>query len=85
MLIYLLLADRDVEIVADRGIHAPVGTAAWEVVCRKMEAAFRAGRFTEGVEAGIAEINVLLAQHYPRVDERGGAGGDELSNRPVVL
>jgi len=82
VLVYLLLADRDVEIVADRGIHGHVGTAAWEAVCRRMEAAFRDGRFTEGVDAGIAEINALLRQHYPRA---GRAGGNELSDRPVVL
>jgi uncharacterized membrane protein YgcG len=82
VLVYLLLADRDVEIVADRGIHGHVGAAAWESVCRRMEAAFRDGRFAEGVEAGIAEINDLLARHYPRT---GGAGENELSNRPVVL
>lgn len=82
VLVYLLLADRDVEIVADRGIHRVVGNAAWESVCRKMEAAFRDGRFAEGVVAGIAEISALLAQHYPR--DRG-TGGNELSNRPVVL
>ena len=82
VLVYLLLADRDVEIVADRGIHGHVGTAAWEAICRKMEAAFREGRFTEGVEAGIVEINALLAQHYPR----GATGSDnELADRPVVL
>ena len=82
VLVYLLLADRDVEIVADRGIHGHVGTAAWEAICRKMEAAFRDGRFTEGVEAGIVEINALLAQHYPR----GAAATDnELADRPVVL
>ena len=85
VLVYLLLADRDVEIVADRGIHAHVGTAAWEAVCRKMEAAFRAGRFTEGVEAGLAEINGLLARHYPRAGMESNAAGNELSNRPVVL
>jgi len=82
VLVYLLLADRDVEIVADRGIHAHVGTAAWEVVCRTMEAAFHAGRFTEGVEAGIAEINALLVRHFPRADL---PGGNELPDRPVVL
>ena len=82
VLVYLLLADRDVEIVADRGIHAYVGAAAWEAICRKMEAAFRAGHFIEGVEAGIAAIHVLLTQHYPRA---GRTGGNELSDRPVVL
>jgi uncharacterized membrane protein len=82
VLVYLLLADRDVEIVADRGIHERVGTRRWSAVCRKMETAFRDGRFVEGVEAGLAEINTLLAEHYPR---GGGAGVNELPDRPVVL
>ena len=82
VLVYLLLADRDVEIVADRGIHAQVGTAAWEAICQTMEKAFRAGRFGEGVEAGLAEINALLIRHYPR---EGRPAGNELSDRPVLL
>jgi uncharacterized membrane protein len=82
VLVYLLLADRDVEIVADRGIHGRVGTKAWNAVCRKMETAFRGGRFAEGVEAGLGEINALLAEHFPR---EGGAGGNELPDRPIVL
>ena len=86
VLVYLLLADRDVEIVADRGIDARVGAAEWEAVCRGMEAAFREGRYAEGVEAGIARINALLAGHFPR--RHGDAGGDpgnELPDRPVLL
>ncbi len=82
VLVYLLLADRDVEIVADRGIHRRVGDEAWRAVCRKMEAAFRTGRFAEGVEAGLVEINALLAEHYP---SDGGVPGNELPDRPVVL
>lgn len=82
VLVYLLLADRDVEIVADRGIHGHVGDDAWESACRKMEAAFREGRYAEGVEAGLAEINGLLTQHYPR---DASSGGNELPDRPVVL
>ena len=82
VLVYLLLADRGVEIVADRGIHGRVGSAVWEAACRKMEAAFRAGRFDEGVESGIAEINALLESHYPR---DGAAGANELSDEPIVL
>jgi uncharacterized membrane protein len=81
-LVYLLLADRDVEIIADRGIHRRVGDDAWSTVCRKMEAAFRNGRFAEGVEAGLAEIGALLAEHYPR---DGGGEANELPDRPVVL
>jgi hypothetical protein len=81
VLIYLLLADRDVEIVADRAIHGRVGEAAWEAICRRMEQAFHEGRFVEGVEDGVREISALLAEHFP-----GAAGDrDELPNRPVVL
>lgn len=82
VLVYLLLADRDVEIVADRGIHERVGTRTWGAVCRKMETAFRDRRFVEGVETGLAGINALLAEHYPR---GGEAGVNELPDRPVVL
>ncbi|MFO1412342.1 MAG: TPM domain-containing protein [Burkholderiales bacterium] len=81
VLVYLLLADRDVEIVADRGIHARVGDAAWEAICRTMEAAFRGGRYAEGVAAGIGAISDLLAAHSPR----DGAGPNELSDKPIVL
>ena len=82
VLVYLLLADRDVEIVADRGIHAKVETGAWEAICREMEAAFRKRRFAEGVLAGIGRISALLAEHYPRT---GAPGANELPDRPVVL
>lgn len=81
VLIYLLLADKDVEIVADRAIHRLVGPDAWEAICRRMEQAFAAGRYVEGVEDGIREISALLAEHFP------GDGGDvdEIANRPVML
>jgi len=82
VLVYLLLADRDVEIVADRGIHAKVEPGAWEAICREMETAFRERRFADGVEAGIRNINALLAEHFPRM---GAPGANELPDRPVVL
>ncbi len=81
VLIYLLLADRDVEIVADRGIHPLVGQAAWETICHNMEAAFSKGNYQGGVVAGIQAIGTQLALHYP--DE--GQKGNELSNSPVLL
>jgi len=81
VLVYLLLADKDVEIVADRGIHAKVGAHAWEAMCKTMEAAFREGRYAEGVAKGITAISDLLAQHSPRT----GPGGNELSDKPIVL
>ena len=82
VLVYLLLADRDVEIVADRGIHKKVGDAAWQAICARMEAAFRDGRFTDGVIAGVDEISAVLAEHFPRT---GQSGANELPDRPMIL
>ena len=56
VLIYLLLADRAVEIVADRGIHAKVEAQAWSKVCRQMEAAFRQSNFEGGVVSGVQAV-----------------------------
>src|SRR3981189_341749 len=56
VLIYLLLADRQVEIVADRGIDAKVGGARWAQVCAAMETEFRAGNFKSGVIKGIEAV-----------------------------
>ena len=81
VLIYLLLADRDVEIVADRGIHARLGKEVWEAICREMEAAFRAGHFEAGVLAGIHAVGEHLAHHFPA---RSGKS-NEMPDRPVVL
>ncbi|HKC44728.1 MAG TPA: TPM domain-containing protein [Burkholderiales bacterium] len=81
VLIYLLLADKRVEIVADRGIHRLVGTAAWEAICGEMQRQFAAGRFEQGVIIGIEAISDLLATHFPPRDENP----DELSNRPVIV
>jgi uncharacterized membrane protein len=81
LLIYLLLADRAVEIVADRGIHAKVGTQEWSRVCREMEAAFGQSNFEAGVVSGVQSVTRHLALHFP-------AGTDqlnELPDRPEVL
>jgi uncharacterized membrane protein len=81
VLIYLLLADRDVEIIADRGIDRVVATTAWEAICTRMETLFAQGRFVEGVVAGVGEISALLARHFPRA----GARDNEIPDKPVVL
>jgi uncharacterized membrane protein YgcG len=81
VLIYVLMADHVVEIVADRAIAARVAQGEWDALCRAMEVHFRAGRFAEGSEAGIAGVGALLARHFP------GQGGDanEQPDRPVLL
>jgi uncharacterized membrane protein len=81
VLIYLLLADHDFEIVADRGIHRLIGENGWEPIARRMEAAFRAGQFEQGIVDGVTAVGELLARHYPRRD----GDRNELPDRPVVL
>lgn len=73
VLIYVLLADRTVEIVADRGAHLKIGAPEWERVCRRMEAAFKAGRYEEGAVSGIEMVTRQLAAHFPR--GTAGTGG----------
>ncbi|MFA7239677.1 MAG: TPM domain-containing protein [Sulfuricellaceae bacterium] len=82
VLVYLLLADRKVEIVADRGVHRLAGSTAWVAICHDMENAFRQGRFEEGAIGGIRAIAACLAAYYPA---NGSAKRNELPDRPVVL
>ena len=81
VLIYLQLIDRRVEIVADRGIDAIVGEEFWSAVCRRMEAAFRAGHFEAGALAALSGITLALAEHFPAT----GDNPDELPDSPLLL
>ena len=81
LLIYLLLADRAVEIVADRGIHVRVGSQEWEKVCRQMEAAFKQSNYEGGVVSGVQAITLHLASHFPA----GESNRNELPDRPVFV
>jgi uncharacterized membrane protein len=81
VLIYLLLADRKVEIIADRGIDARVGAAGWQKICKMMETDFKAGNFSGGVIKGIQAVSQQLAAHFPK----HGAGPNELPDAPVVM
>jgi uncharacterized membrane protein len=81
VLIYLLLADRQVEIVADRGVHARVGAGGWEAICQRMEGELRAGRFEAGVLEGIHAVTEILVREYPA----SGPNTNELPDQPVVL
>jgi uncharacterized membrane protein len=81
VLIYLLLADRKVEIIADRGIDAKVGRAGWEKICQAMESDFRSGNFQPGVIKGIEAVSQQLAAHFPKQD----VGPNELPDAPVVI
>jgi len=81
VLIYLLLADRDVEIIGDRGIHQHLDDDGWEKICTEMEALFRKGEFEAGVLHGIDKISAVLKKYFPQK----GASRNEISNKPLVL
>jgi uncharacterized membrane protein len=82
VLIYLLLADRAVEIVADRFVaRGRVPQAEWDAACRQIEAHFRAGRFEAGAVAGVQAVAQILAQYPP-----GPADvGNEMPDAPLIL
>ncbi|MGE5470635.1 MAG: TPM domain-containing protein [Bacteroidota bacterium] len=81
VLIYVQLVDRQVEILADRGIAAKVPQAEWEAICRAMEAAFRAGDYRTGALAAIRRAGDLLAEHFPVAD----GNPNELPDQPLVM
>ena len=82
VLIYLLLAEHAIEIVADRGLNAHVSHAQWQSIVHGMREAFRAGRFEDGLNAAVDAVDALLARHFPLAD--GEANPNELPNRPIV-
>lgn len=81
VLIYLLLADHDLEIIADRGISEKVGQIEWDKIARIMEQYFQAGDFRRGALEGIASVTTLLATHFPPQQRNP----NELSNQPVII
>lgn len=82
VLLYILLADHRVEVVADRGITARVPETEWRAICGVMEAHFREGRFLEGSTAGVRAVSDVLALHFPA---RGDANPNELADRPILV
>jgi uncharacterized membrane protein len=82
VLIYLLLAEHAIEIVADRGLNAHVSHEQWQAIVAGMREAFRAGRFEEGLNAAVDAVDALLARHFPIT--QGAANPNELPNRPFV-
>ena len=83
VLLYVLLADHAIEIVADRGLAGRVDAAQWRTICTAMEQRFRAGDHEGAVIAGIEAVSDLLAVHFPQDDAQPDE--DELPNRPHLL
>ena len=80
VLIYLLLAEHQIEIVADRGLARHVDAAQWQHIIAGMRDSFRAGDFGPGLSQAVQAVDGLLRRHFPLVD--GAANPDELPNRP---
>ena len=81
VLIYVLLAERHVEIVADHGLNGRVSEAEWREVCALIEREFASGRWRDGALQGIEAATVLLAREFPAT----GANRNEQPDRPVIL
>lgn len=91
VLIYLLLADRDVEIVADRGIDKHIGYDRWDMICHDMEVLFRRGEFEAGVLEGVVEITAALEKYFPidaiqnKRKKAVQRKKNELPDKPLIL
>ena len=83
VLIYLCMAERAIELVADRGINQHVSPAEWSGVVRRLSDTLRAGHWEAGLGAAVDEVNTLLVQHFPCAN--GSDNPNELPDAPVVL
>lgn len=82
VLIYLLLADQDVEIVADRGLASREGDPQWQAICVEIERACAAGRYVDGVIEGIHASAATIATRFAYDPS---AARNELADKPVIL
>jgi uncharacterized membrane protein len=82
VLIYVLLAERVIEIVADRGIAARVPQSEWQALCDRMRDRFGSGEYERGAIEGVGAVSEILARHFPA---DGATGRNELPDRPVLL
>jgi uncharacterized membrane protein len=82
VLIYLLLAERAIEIVADRGLSRRVPQAQWQQIVERMRGAFRSQRYEEGLQQAVDEVTALLIEHFPLA--AGAERPNELPDEPVL-
>jgi uncharacterized membrane protein len=81
VLIYLLLAEHAIEIVADRGLASKVPPREWQAIVERMGSAFKEGRFEDGLTQALEEVSALLVAHFPRT---GAENPNELPDEPVL-
>ena len=90
VLIYLLLAEHSIELVADRGVNRHVGAAEWKAMVDRLSLALRENRFEDGLTQALEEVSAVLVEHFP-ASESGNAndtpppsGSNQLPDAPVV-
>ena len=83
VLIYLLLADRTIEIVADRGLNSSVTAAQWTAIIEALQVALRDGQFEAGLGAAVDAVDALLRAHFARRPE--DPDSNELPDAPLVI
>jgi uncharacterized membrane protein len=82
ILVYVLLADREVQIIADRGIARMVHQLEWDAIAATMKTAFGESDFRRGSLEGIDKLTQLLARHFPPGGDRNP---NELADKPVII
>lgn len=85
VLIYLLLAEHTIAIVADRGLNAHATRQDWDNAIARMRPGLRAGRFADGLAEAIAAVDATLRRAYPCTPGDGPRAANELSDRPLIL
>jgi uncharacterized membrane protein len=83
VLIYICIADRAVEIVADRGVSEQLPKAYWQHVCAEMVSGFAKGEFEKATLSAIAQLESEMVRLYPLV--AGIGNPNELPNKPLIL
>ena len=81
VLIYLLLAERAIEIVADRGLNRVVSPAEWAEIAASMQSAFQAGDFEAGLLRAVDAVDALLVRHFAA--RPGDVDVNELPDAPL--
>ena len=82
MLIYLLLADHAIELVADRGLNRHVSAAQWQAMVQRLGAAIKDGRYEDGLTLALEEVSAMLVKHFPLGE--GEFNPNELPNTPML-
>ena len=82
VLIYLLLAEHAIEIVADRALSRHVDAGQWQQIMVAMQSAFKTDRFEDGLTQAVAAVDVLLTRHFPLAP--GAVNTNELPNAPYL-